>query len=104
MQSFKKCHLKFDAVPAFSLAQGYNTFSLCYDRLLSTRVSNVAGISNVARVSLKRAPIGGRRFRPSGAVVSGRRFLPNLGRMKLAIFIFAVFFFFHAAVEWIYVW
>ena len=38
---------------------------LCYERLLSTRVSNVARISNVARASLQRALVGGRRFRPS---------------------------------------
>ena len=74
---FQKCHLKFDAVSAFSLVKGYNTFSflfLCYERLLSTR------ISNVARLSLGRAPFGGGRFRP------------NLGRMKVGIFSFAVFF------------
>ena len=49
---------------------------LCYERLLSTRVSNVA------RVSLKRAPVSGRRSRPSVAVVSGCRFRPNFGRTK----------------------
>ena len=66
----QKCHLKFDAASAFSLVQGHNTFSLCYERWLSTRVSNVA------RISLKRAPVCGRRFRPSVAVVSGCRVRP----------------------------
>ena len=49
---FRKCHLKFDAVSAISLVQGNNTFSLCYERLLSTRVSNVAPLSltNVLRL------------------------------------------------------
>ena len=61
---------------AFSLDQGYNTFSLRYEGLLSTRVSNVA------RVSLKRAPVGGRLFRP------------NFERVRFAMFIFAVFFYF----------
>ena len=51
---------------------------LCYERLLSTRVSNVARISNVARASLQRALVGGRRFRPSVAVVSGRRVRPSI--------------------------
>ena len=97
MQSFKSCRLKFDAVSAFSLVQGYNTFSLCYERLLSTRVSNVARVS----LSPKRAPVGECRSRPSFAVVSGCSSRPNFGRMKFSIFIFAVFF---VAVEWIHVW
>ena len=78
----QKCHLKFDAVSAFSLDQGYNAFSLRYEGLLSTRVSNVAC------VSLKRAPVGGRRFRP------------KFGRMKFAMFIFCSFLLF----LWIHVW
>ena len=49
---------------------------LCYERLLSTRVSNVA------RVHLERAPVGWRSFRPSVAVVSGCRFRLNFGRME----------------------
>ena len=48
---------------------------LCHERLLSTRVSNVA------RVSLKRA------------LVSERRFRPNIGRMKFGIFILWFFIF-----------
>ena len=63
------------------------------ERLLSTRLSNVARISNVSRVSLKRAPVGGRRFRPSVAVATEYRFRPDFGRAKFAIFIFAVFLF-----------
>ena len=49
---YLKHHLKFDAVCAFSFVQGYNTFSLCYERLLSTRVSNVSrvSLSNVLRL------------------------------------------------------
>ena len=40
---------------------------LCCERLSSTRVANVACISKVVRVSfsLERAPVGGRRFRPT---------------------------------------
>ena len=52
---------------------------LCCERLLSTRVSNVTCISNVARVSLERAPVGGRRFRPT------------FGRMEFGNFYFCNF-------------
>ena len=55
---FQKCHLGFDAVSAFSLVQGCKRSLLCYERLSSTR------ISNVARVSLERASVGGRGFQP----------------------------------------
>ena len=96
---FQSVIWKLDAVSAFSLIQGSNTFSSCYERLLSTRVSNVA------RLSLsKRAPVGWRRFRPSVAVVSGCRFRPNLGRMKFALFLFCSSLYFYATVKWIHVW
>ena len=39
----QKCRLKFDFVSAFSLVQDYNT--LIYERLLSTRVANVARVA-----------------------------------------------------------
>ena len=93
MQKFKSCLLKFDAVCKISVT---TRSLLCYERLLSTRVSNVA------RISLERAPVGGRRFRPSVAVVSGCRFRPNFGRMVLRNFNFQ--FLFYAALEWIRVW
>ena len=55
--------------------------------MLSTRVSNVA------RDSLQRALVGGRRFRPSVAIVSGCRCRPKFGTYEIrTFFIFAVFF------------
>ena len=63
MQKLQKCHLKFDAVSAFSLVQRLQKRSLmCHERLLSTRVSNVARFPNFAHVSLKCAPVGGAVF------------------------------------------
>ena len=81
---FKSCLLKFDAVCTVSLQPcrrlQHVVFFLCYERLLSTR------ISNFARVSLERAPVGVRRFRPSVAVGSVCCFRPNFGRVELVIF------------------
>ena len=70
---------------------------LCYERLLSTRVSNVA------RVHLERALDRWRSFRPSVAVVSGCRFRLNFGRMEFGNSYFCNSLFF-ATVEWIHVW
>ena len=64
---------------------------LCCERLLSTRVSNITCISNVARVYLESAPVGGRRFRLSVAVVSGCRFWPTFGRMEFGNYYFLQF-------------
>ena len=72
--------------PPSALSKVATRSLLCCERLLSTRVSNVTCISNVARVHLERAPVGGRRFRPSVAVVSGCRFRPTYGRMEFGIF------------------
>ena len=56
---FQKCHLQFDAVSAFSLVQGYSTFSfvqrtivvysylercLCVSRTLPLSLSNTAAV------------------------------------------------------------
>ena len=76
-----KCHLTFDAFSAFSVVQGCNTFSFV--------LRTIAVYSYLERcVSLERAPVGGRLFRPSAAVESGCRFRPSFGRMK---FVFIVF-------------
>ena len=58
---------------------------LCFERyLLESRTLPVS-------LSLERAPVGGRRFRPSVAVVSGCRFRPNFGRMEFGNFCFRSF-------------
>ena len=95
---FNSCRSKFDAVctqPCLVTARPL----LCYERLLSTR------ISNVVRVSLERARVDERRFQPSAAVVSGYRFRPNLRRLKFGIYTnnFCSFEF-YATVGWIHVW
>ena len=74
---FQKCHVKFDAVSALSLVQGYSTFSsvqrtivvysylercLCVSRTLPLSLSNTA------------------------AVLSGCRLRPNFGRMTFGFF------------------
>ena len=84
--------MKIYAVSALSLEQSYSTFSVV---LRTVVVYYVSRISNVARVSLslslERAPVGGRRFRPSVAVVSGCHFRPSLGRVKLRFFEFLLY-------------
>ena len=67
--------LKFDAVSAFSCVQGYNTLTFVLRTI-------------VVYLCLERAPVGGRHFRPSVAVVSGCFFRPNVGRMELGITVF----------------
>ena len=59
---------------------------LCYERLLSTRVPNVA------RVYLERALVGGRRSRPT------------FGRLEFVFFFTSAIFHFYAIVEWTHVW
>ena len=81
---FQKCHLKLDAVSTFSLVQCYNTFSFVLRTIVD--YSNVARISNVAFVSLKRARVGGRRFRPIVAVVSGASFSAQFGTYEIRNF------------------
>ena len=74
---FKSCLLIFDAVcavSAFSLIQGCNTLSPVLRTI-------------VVCSCLERAPVDGRRFRPSVAVVSGCRFRSNLGRMEFGYFL-----------------
>ena len=95
--------LLFAQYPPSALSKVATRSLLCCERWLSSRVSNVTCISNVARVSLERAFVGGRRFRPSVAVVSGCRFRPNFGRMEFGNFYFCNFNF-CATVEWAHVW
>ena len=77
------------AVSAFSLVPGYNTFSLVQRTIVVHSCLECCPC-----LSLKRAPVGGRRFRPSVAVVSGCRFRPKFGTYEIHIFMFAVFFLF----------
>ena len=55
----QKCHLKVDAVSACSIVPGYNTFSF----VQRTNVVHSC-LERCPSLSLKRAPVGGRRFRP----------------------------------------
>ena len=84
----QKCHLKVDAVSACSIVPGYNTFSFVQRTIV------VHSLSRTLPVSLsKRAPVGGRRFRPSVAVVSGCRCRPKCGTYEIHIFYFCSFLF-----------
>ena len=68
--------LKFDAVSAFSLVQGYNTFSFV--------LRTIVVYSYLERCPcLSRTSCWWARCRPSAAAVSGCGFRPNFGHMKL---------------------
>ena len=70
---FQKRHEKFVLYLPSALSKVTTRSLLCNERMLSTRVSNVAS------ASLKRAPVGGCRFRPM------------FGTYEIHIFYFGIF-------------
>ena len=65
----------------------------CYERIVVCSSRTLPRISNDVRVSLERAPVGGRLLPLSVAVVSGCRFRPDFGRKEFGNFYFCSFFF-----------
>ena len=88
MPQFQKRHVKVVLYLPSALSKVTTRSLLCNERMLSTRVSNVArvSISNVLRLV-------GVVFGRSVAVVSGCRCRPNFGRMKFIILFWQFSFF-----------
>ena len=81
---FSKCRLKLDVVSAFNLFPDDKHVHFVNDccRLLSGTLP----VSRSLSLSLKRTLVGGRRFRPDVAAVSGRRFRLNFGHLEFMYF------------------